>query len=55
MERPTQEHAVLAAARQLWRRGGWLLSFALAVAARELLASSEIMTEVVGAIMASTA
>ena len=40
MERPTQERTALAVARQLWRWGGWILSFAIGAAAKQLLARS---------------
>ena len=38
MERPTQERTALVVARQLWHWGGWIPSFAIGVAAKQLLA-----------------
>lgn len=40
MESPAQERTALVVARQLWRWGGWILSFAISAAARQLLARS---------------
>ena len=57
MERQTQERTALAVARQLWQWGGWILSFAIGAAAKQLLARSggtevvEATIEAVGAFL----